>query len=36
MAKSGVMHIRNKKAERCEMAYEMDGEAIPRSLHTNT
>ena len=29
VAKSGVMHIRNKKAERCEMAYEVDGEAIP-------
>ena len=23
------MNIRNKKAERCEMAYEVDGEAIP-------
>ena len=29
VAKSGVMHIRNKKTERCEMAYEVDGEAIP-------
>ena len=23
------MNIRNKKAERCEMAYEVEGEAIP-------
>ena len=29
VAKSGVMHIHKKKAERCEMAYEVDGEAIP-------
>ena len=29
VAKSGVMHICNKKADRCEMAYEVDGEAIP-------
>ena len=29
VAKSGVMHIRNKKTERCEMAYKVDGEAIP-------
>ena len=29
VAKYGVMHICNKKTERCEMAYEVDGEAIP-------
>ena len=29
VVKSGVMHIRYKKAERCEMAYEVDGKAIP-------
>ena len=29
VAKSGVMHIRNKMTKRCEMAYEVDGETIP-------
>ena len=29
VANSGVMHIRNKKAKRCEMAYEVDGKLIP-------
>ena len=29
VAKSGVMHIHNKKVERCKMTYEVDGEAIP-------
>ena len=29
MAKSGIMHIRKKKAERCEVVYEVEGEEIP-------
>ena len=29
VAKSGIMHIRNKKTERCDVAYEVNGEAIP-------
>ena len=29
VAKSGVMHIRNKKVKRCDVTYEVDGEAIP-------
>ena len=29
VANSGVMHICNKKAERCEMAYEVDSKPIP-------
>ena len=29
VVKSRVMHICNKKADRCEVAYEVDGEAIP-------
>ena len=29
VANSGVMHICNKKAERCEMAYEVDGKPVP-------
>ena len=28
VAKSGIMHIRKKKVERCNMAYEVDGKAI--------
>ena len=27
VAKSGIMHIRNKKTERCDVAYEVNGEA---------
>ena len=29
VVKSGVMRICNKKTEGCEIAYEVDGEAIP-------
>ena len=29
VAKSGIMHICRKKAERCYVTYKLDGEAIP-------
>ena len=29
VAKSGIMHIRKKKAERCNVTYKLDGETIP-------
>ena len=29
MAKSGIVHIRKKKAERCNVTYKLDGETIP-------
>ena len=29
MAKSGIMHIRRKKAERCNVTYKLDEETIP-------
>ena len=29
MAKSGIMHICRKKAERCHVTYKLDGETIP-------
>ena len=28
MAKSGIMHVRSKKVERCDLSYEVDGETI--------
>ena len=28
--KSGIMHIRRKKAERCHVTYKVDGETIPK------
>ena len=29
VAKSGIMHIRKKKADRCNVTYKLDGETIP-------
>ena len=29
VAKSGIMHIRSEKAERCRVTYKLDGETIP-------
>ena len=29
VAKCGIMHIRKKNVARCEVKYEVDGEAIP-------
>ena len=29
MGKSGIMHLRKKMVERCEVEYEVDGEVIP-------
>ena len=29
MAKSGVMHVRNKKVKRCDVTYDIDGKTIP-------
>ena len=32
LAKSGIVHICKKKAEQCEVVYEVEGEAIPMVL----
>ena len=29
VAKSGVMHVRNKKVKRCDVTYDIDGKTIP-------
>ena len=29
VGKSGIMHMRKKTVERCEMEYNVDGEVIP-------
>ena len=29
MGKSGIMHMRKKMVERCEVEYKVDGEVIP-------
>ena len=36
VAKSGVMHVRNKKVKRCDVTYDIDGKTIPMVTSYNT